>query len=129
MRVLWIWLVLVFLAAWLFFCPATWLDYLLAHSSAGQWRLVAASGSLWHGSGRLVCVAVTETVHRSSTLSWRFEPAGLPGLRLSWRLAVASHFSVLSWGRGGWRETAPQSLPAGLFPGLPRGECTPDTEG
>jgi len=74
--------------------PATWLDLALERASGGRLRLAEASGTIWHGQGRLVFAAgPAVTGPASGTAAPAADPdtavlsgVALPG-RMQWKLA------------------------------------------
>jgi general secretion pathway protein N len=67
--------------------PAAWFAWGLNRYSGGLVRLDPISGSLWHGSGRLVIYYPQATPHDLGTIEWRINPLWLIAGRLQahWR--------------------------------------------
>ncbi|MDR2711010.1 MAG: type II secretion system protein N [Burkholderiales bacterium] len=83
---------LLIVAALIFFAPASLLDRSLDRASHGQWRVAEASGTLWNGSGMLTYAQGTVL----TPLRWRFEPSALLNGAARWRLLAEETAPSLS---------------------------------
>ncbi|MCL2871810.1 MAG: type II secretion system protein N [Betaproteobacteria bacterium] len=91
----------IIIAAFLFFAPASLLDRGLDRASQGKWRLAETHGTLWNGNGMLTYAQGTVL----APLRWRFEPSALLGGAARWRLlaedTTPSVSGVLTFSRQG----------------------------
>ncbi len=69
--------------------PASVVAPAVARASGGQARLVAASGTAWHGRGRLE-VSVPGLAFALDSLSWRLRPASLLAGRLAFSVEASA---------------------------------------
>ena len=82
----WLGLLMVGLLSAVAHLPASLLDGRLATATDGRWRLAAAKGTLWQGSGQLMYAGQQGEVLPMSTLAWRWQPAALRSLALQWHI-------------------------------------------
>ncbi|MDR2017147.1 MAG: type II secretion system protein N [Burkholderiales bacterium] len=76
-------ILLLIVAALIFFAPASLLDSGLDRASRGKWRLTETAGTLWNGNGMLTHMERGAVV---TPLRWRFEPSALFEGMARWRL-------------------------------------------
>lgn len=102
--------------------PATLLDTALDRLSAGQFRLVLATGTVWDGQARLATSNSSAELNPVTGLRWALDFAALLGARLRWTLEIdGSTAATLEIAPGGvaLHRLAVQLPPAAALAAIP----------